>query len=416
MNSLWQSSVAAQIPRLTQTAPAWMGDEPDGGASQLSTSCAEDARWRGGMRYIKKTFLRQQQQTSSRKFCRNSTKILDSILNNVESHASHIQRVSVEDLKDLPNEPILIENGIFDSPACFFTDADFCYDFSLPNIVKNCEQSYFRLDDNHTGRVRLGQFCSYMRFNQDDTPLYIFDSQFAIGADENRKSLAKKYKVPDVFAKDNLFSIVANKYRPPWQWILIGGPRSGTGIHIDPLGTSAWNAVLQGKKLWLFFPPDTPHELVSESESGTSGMLFFFDTFPKIVDYINHYNNKNFQTGEMRKRVKPYFVVQQAGEIVYVPCDWYHVVINLEDTVAITHNFAMKRNLSKIIPRVFLDEPHFGFKWLQELRLHGCIDIVTQIEEFLASKADNAGLEEAEYEVSSGDESWSGSDESIIDS
>ena len=71
------------------------------------------------MRYIKKTFLRQQQQTSSRKFCRNSTKILDSILNNVESHASHIQRVSVEDLKDLPNEPILIENGIFDSPACF---------------------------------------------------------------------------------------------------------------------------------------------------------------------------------------------------------------------------------------------------------------------------------------------------------
>eukprot|EP00944_MAST-04C_sp_MAST-4C-sp1_P013620 g13620.t1 len=320
----------------------------------------------------------------------------------------------MEDLKDLPNEPILIENGVFDS-AHFFTNADFCYDFSLPNILKKCEQSYFRLDDNHTGRVRLGQFFDYMRFNQDDTPLYIFDSQFAIGADENRKLLGKKYKVPGVFAKDNLFSIVANKYRPPWQWILIGGPRSGTGIHIDPLGTSAWNAVLQGKKLWLFFPPDTPQELVSESESGTSGMLFFFDTFPKIVDYINHYNNKNFQTGEMRKRVKPYFVVQQAGEIVYVPCDWYHVVINLEDTVAITHNFAMKRNLSKIVPRVFIDEPHFGFKWLQELRLRGCIDIVTQIEKFLASKVYNGSVEEAEYEVSSGDESWSGSDESVID-
>ena len=163
-----------------------------------------------------------------------------------------------------------------------------------------------------------------------------------------------------------------------------------------------------------FFTARHTPRIVSESESGTSGMLFFF-TFPKIVDYINHYNNKNFQTGEMRKRVKPYFVVQQAGEIVYVPCDWYHVVINLEDTVAITHNFAMKRNLSKIVPRVFIDEPHFGFKWLQELRLRGCIDIVTQIENFLASKAYNGSVEEAEYEVSSGDESWSGSDESVID-
>ena len=110
-------------------------------------------------------------------------------------------------------------------------------------------------DDGRNIKVRMNHFLSYMLENNDDSPLYVFDSNFDEDKEANR--ILTDYRVPSYFSED-LFGLVSESWRPPYRWWLIGPERSGTCVHIDPLGTSAWNTLISGQKRWVLFPPEVP--------------------------------------------------------------------------------------------------------------------------------------------------------------
>lgn len=125
----------------------------------------------------------------------------------------------------------------------------------LNQLLQRFEQSKFKIGESDSGRklkVTLKQYMEYVLYGRDDSPLYLFES--SLEEHPEAHAMQKDYKKPKYFRK-NLFAYLKENRMPPHRWFLIGPKRSGSEIHQDPLGTSAWNTSVQGHKRWVLIPP-----------------------------------------------------------------------------------------------------------------------------------------------------------------
>ena len=82
---------------------------------------------------------------------------------------------------------------------------------------------------------------------------------------------------------------------PPHRWFLIGPKRSGSEIHQDPLGTSAWNTSVLGHKLWILIEPAPEitkkllraKHLMKKGEDDEAIQYFDF-IFPRLIEAEGH--------------------------------------------------------------------------------------------------------------------------------
>ena len=156
-----------------------------------------------------------------------------------------------------------------------------------------------RFEDGQMARIPIETFLDYLdaplRFKSSHGAMYLTDFSIVPDyGDSSRKMLAA----------DAAFPLERNDGCAEWISLYAGPGGTSTEYHQDIFSTHTWLALLRGEKTWHLCAPDIdpsrPHELAKAD----------------------------------------IFVAQlAAGDIIYLPPDWWHEVINQTATLAISGNF-----------------------------------------------------------------------------
>lgn len=90
-----------------------------------------------------------------------------------------------------------------------------------------------------------------------------------------------------------------------------------TPLHADVFTSYSWSANIVGRKKWLFFPPHEEYYL-----RDLYGQLAYDVISEELNDRTKY---KMYDS----KKLKCFDVIQEAGEIIFVPSGWHHQVWNL---------------------------------------------------------------------------------------
>lgn len=224
---------------------------------------------------------------------------------------------------EVPNKPVILQNAMEDWPAL--------QKWSSKHLKKAFSGQQILAGDYP---MSFENFLAYSQRSHDEMPLYLFDKYFA----DKAPQLADDYKVPKYFDED-LFSVLGDEGRPDFRWLIMGPPRSGSTFHKDPNATSAWNAVITGAKKWIMYPPHVVPPGVHASDDGADVAC----PVSLIEWFLNFY--KETQTGS----VQPLEGICRAGEVLFVPRGWWHMALNLEESIAVTQNYASSANLQHVL-------------------------------------------------------------------
>eukprot|EP00054_Salpingoeca_dolichothecata_P010409 m.58195 g.58195 ORF g.58195 m.58195 type:complete len:225 (+) comp18976_c0_seq1:187-861(+) len=146
------------------------------------------------------------------------------------------------------------------------------------------------------------------------------------------------YNTPSFFETDwlNCFALRKEDSKPcdDFRFVYLGPQGSFTPLHCDVVGSFSWSTNICGRKFWRFFLPGEERYL--KDKNGRLAMNLF--TNPLDSTQCPDLHKANFVD-----------IIQETGETVFVPSGWFHVVINLEDSLSINHNWINGANFAHFL-------------------------------------------------------------------
>ncbi|RIA98447.1 hypothetical protein C1645_685850 [Glomus cerebriforme] len=252
----------------------------------------------------------------------------------------------------IPNKPVIITDVVTEWPAF--------KKWNMEYLVEKYGDVIFRAEAID---IKLRNYAKYCKSTMDESPIYLFDKEFC----KKCEGIVNDFSVPEYFEED--FFSVFGEDRPDYRWLIMGPSRSGSTFHKDPNSTSAWNAVITGSKKWIMYPPDIlpPGVFTSADEAEVTSPVSIMEW------YLSFYKETQ------KSKSRPLEGVCKAGEVIFVPNGWWHMVINLEDSIAITQNFVGRWNFKNVL--LFLRDKPYQISGFSNLVWPDCEDIYNDFYE-----------------------------------
>ena len=155
-----------------------------------------------------------------------------------------------------------------------------------------------------TRKVTMNEWIDLLTKESDieRSSLYLKDWHLVSLLRERDSNHLPLYQCPQHFEHDLLNSLLTKCTKGDYRFCYWGPAKSTTTRHSDVLHSFSWSYNVAGTKEWTFYSP--------------------FDAQTCIV-------------------------TQHAGECVFVPCQWQHQVVNLEETLSINHNWITTANVDQ---------------------------------------------------------------------
>ncbi|XP_014664336.1 PREDICTED: jmjC domain-containing protein 4-like isoform X2 [Priapulus caudatus] len=142
------------------------------------------------------------------------------------------------------------------------------------------------------------------------------------------------YETPAYFSSDwlNEFWDSLPDKKDDYRFVYMGPKGSWTPFHADVFRSYSWSANICGRKKWILVPPGQ-----EECLRDCNGNLAYDLDSPDLND------NKLFPNHP--ELIQKFEVIQEAGQLIFVPSGWHHQVWNLEDTISLNHNWVNGFNI-----------------------------------------------------------------------
>jgi hypothetical protein len=283
---------------------------------------------------------------------------------------------------EIPNTPVIITNAVTHWKAFDRWNEDY--------FIRQAGDKQFRSTSASAVMPAfwtMKEYFNYAKQVKEESPLYLFERSFAsIGQLKedysvpcyfNPESYEKEGLLKEVGYDTDLFRLFGDNIRPDYKWLVIGPKKSGSIFHIDPNQTNAWNVLIEGRKKWIFYPPNVHPPAVQSSADG-GDVVVPISTAEWLINFWSFHCESRYHKDPLKR---PLEAILQPGEIMFVPNGWWHMVINLDFTIALTHNYVSTSNLSNCL--TFLKYKKDQITGIRDRSMEGTISPEILYDEFL---------------------------------